>query len=108
MADPDPQMTLAEYLRDVALLKGTKVSCAEGGCGACTVDVVDPASTTQPGRAINACLQPLCSVDQLTVTTIEGLGGGSKELHPIQKKLAETGGRYAIASVPPPPAPLPR
>ena len=33
------QMNLAQYIREVALLTGTKVSCGEGGCGACIVTV---------------------------------------------------------------------
>ena len=33
------QMNLAQYIREVAFLTGTKVSCGEGGCGACIVTV---------------------------------------------------------------------
>ena len=37
-------MTLARYLRDYLELTGTKVSCNQSGCGACTVtaEIPDP------------------------------------------------------------------
>lgn len=57
--------TLVEVLRDRLGLTGTKVACAEGHCGACTV-LVD-------GRTRLACITLVHSVEGTNVTTIEGL-----------------------------------
>jgi aerobic-type carbon monoxide dehydrogenase small subunit (CoxS/CutS family) len=57
--------TLAEALRDELALTGTKVACAEGHCGACTV-LVDGAPTL-------SCITLAHSVAGSKVTTIEGL-----------------------------------
>jgi aerobic-type carbon monoxide dehydrogenase small subunit (CoxS/CutS family) len=57
--------TLAEALRDELQLTGTKVACAEGHCGACTV-LVEGAPTL-------SCITLLHAVDGAQVTTIEGL-----------------------------------
>jgi aerobic-type carbon monoxide dehydrogenase small subunit (CoxS/CutS family) len=56
--------TLAETLRDELGLTGTKIACAEGHCGACTV-LVD-------GVPILSCITLVHTVDG-DVTTIEGL-----------------------------------
>ena len=82
--------SLAQYIREVALLTGTKVSCAEGGCGACIVTV----RKTEGGRArsVNSCLTPVSICAGWEVTTVEGLGGKSQGYHPIQEALAATGG----------------
>ena len=70
--DPDPRMSLLDYLRGVAGLTGTKGSCRQGGCGACTVVMKTGASG--PALAVNACLRPLCSLDGRQIVTTEGLG----------------------------------
>ena len=35
-------------------------------------------------RAVNACLSPLCSIDGMMLTTIEGLGNVRDGMHPVQ------------------------
>src|SRR5437667_3681690 len=71
----DPEVTLLEYLRGIGLT-GTKLGCAEGGCGACTVVVSQYNPTTKKiyHASVNACLAPLVSVDGKHVITIEGIG----------------------------------
>jgi aerobic-type carbon monoxide dehydrogenase small subunit (CoxS/CutS family) len=61
----DAGTTLAEALRDELRLTGTKVACAEGHCGACTV-LVDGVPTL-------SCITLAHAVDGARVTTIEGL-----------------------------------
>ena len=34
--------------------------------------------------SVNACLAPLCSVDHMAVTTVEGIGSTRTKIHPVQ------------------------
>ena len=91
--NPDPKMLLVDYLRDVAQLKGTKIGCAEGGCGACTVMI----SFADAGGGVrhlsaNSCLKPLCAVDGMNVTTVEGVGSQRAGFHPVQERMAQCNG----------------
>ena len=38
---------LSDYIRERALLTGTKVTCRQGACGACTVSVMKEKGGTQ-------------------------------------------------------------
>ncbi|PYH45286.1 putative xanthine dehydrogenase HxA [Aspergillus saccharolyticus JOP 1030-1] len=84
----NPETTLLEYLRGIGLT-GTKLGCAEGGCGACTVVVSHINFTTKKlyHASVNACLAPLISVDGKHVVTVEGIGD-VKNPHAIQQRLA--------------------
>jgi len=84
----DPEITLLEYLRGIGLT-GTKLGCAEGGCGACTVVVSQMNPTTKKlyHASVIACLAPLVSVDGKHVITVEGIGN-VKDPHPAQERIA--------------------
>lgn len=88
----DPEVTLLEYLRGIGLT-GTKLGCAEGGCGACTVVVSQYNPTTKKiyHASVNACLAPLVSVDGKHVITVEGIGNVKKP-HPAQERIAQGSG----------------
>lgn len=88
----DPEITLLEYLRGIGLT-GTKLGCAEGGCGACTVVVSQYNPTTKKiyHASVNACLAPLVSVDGKHVITVEGIGD-VKSPHPAQERIAKGNG----------------
>ncbi len=77
-----PDEMLADVLRDRLGLTGTKISCREGECGACTVWL--------DGSPINSCIMPAAKVQGRRVTTIEGLGNAEMP-HPVQKRIAEFG-----------------
>jgi len=76
-----PQETLLKLLRERLLLTGTKESCGEGECGACTV-IVD-------GRAVNSCLMLAAEADGCEVLTIEGLARDG-QLDALQQAFIDT------------------
>src|ERR1700723_2686577 len=93
--NPDPGLLLIDFLRSTEIgLTGTKLSCGEGGCGSCTVVLTRLHRETRKAYhvAVNSCLRPLCSLDGMLVTTIEGLGNTRTGLDPIQARIAEMNG----------------
>uniref|UniRef100_A0A3B4BDX9 2Fe-2S ferredoxin-type domain-containing protein n=1 Tax=Periophthalmus magnuspinnatus TaxID=409849 RepID=A0A3B4BDX9_9GOBI len=89
--NPDPEMTLLFYLRRKLGLTGTKLGCAEGGCGACTV-MISRFNLDSHHLAVNACLAPLCSLHLAAVTTVEGIGSTARKLHPVQERISHAHG----------------
>jgi len=75
----DVRMTAADFLRDVLRLRGTRVGCEHGVCGACTV-LID-------GVSARSCILFAPQLDGTSVRTVEGLELGPGELHPIQESF---------------------
>lgn len=79
--NPDPKLLLIDYLRSAELsLAGAKKGCGQGGCGACTVILSEWVADKNEvrHRSINSCLRPVCSLNGLSITTIEGTGGAKR------------------------------
>ena len=75
----DPAMPLLWYLRDQLDLKGTRFGCGMGLCGACTIHL--------NGEPVRACLPPVGSAANGSITTIEGLSTDGS--HPVQRAWEE-------------------
>ncbi|OMO91072.1 Aldehyde oxidase/xanthine dehydrogenase, a/b hammerhead [Corchorus capsularis] len=86
----DPSTTLLEFLRSQTPFKSVKLSCGEGGCGACVVllSKYDPVIDQVEDFTVNSCLTLLCSVNGCSITTAEGVGNSKDGFHPIQKRFA--------------------
>jgi xanthine dehydrogenase YagT iron-sulfur-binding subunit len=76
----DARVTLLDLLRERLGLTGTKKGCDQGQCGACTVLL--------GGRRVLSCLTLAAAVRE-EVTTIEGLAGQDRPLHPMQQAFID-------------------
>ena len=75
------RMLLVDFIRDVAGLTGTHISCTyEGVCGSCTVHL--------DGEAVKSCLMLAVQAGGRSITTIEGLASDG-QLTPLQKAFNE-------------------
>ena len=75
-----PNSVLVDYLRDGCQLKGAKIGCSRGVCGACTV-LID-------GRPVAGCSTFTFQIDGRHVTTIEGVACDGV-LDPVQQAFVD-------------------
>jgi carbon-monoxide dehydrogenase small subunit len=74
--EAEPRRLLSDFLREDLGLKGVRISCDIGICGACTV--------IMGGRTVRACLTLAVQADGEELLTVEGLAAGAT-LHPLQE-----------------------
>jgi xanthine dehydrogenase small subunit len=84
-------MPLADFLRTVARLTGTKIVCAEGDCGSCTVLIGRPVAGHIEYRPVTSCIQYTAQLDGTHIITVEGLGSPER-LHPVQQAMVDCHG----------------
>jgi len=80
--DLDPATPLLYALSDDLALNGPKFGCGLGQCGACTVIV--------NGQARRSCITPVETVQNMEITTLEGLGS-PEQPHPLQQAFIAEG-----------------
>jgi xanthine dehydrogenase small subunit len=88
VAGEDAMRPLTELLRRRRRLVGTKVVCAEGDCGACTVLVGRPGDRGLRYEVVDACIAFPYQLDGTHVVTVEGLRRGG-DLHPVQQAMVD-------------------
>ena len=76
----EPRRKLSDFLREKQGLRGVRVGCEHGVCGACTV--------LKDGKAVKSCLLYTVQADGTELETVEGLADDGT-LHPIQKSFHE-------------------
>lgn len=82
VAEVDPSLSLAQFLREKLYLTGTKIGCGKGECGACTI-IMD-------GKSVTSCIIPVMRAEGAVIQTIEGVARG-EQLHPIQEEFVNKG-----------------
>jgi len=83
--------SLSDFLRYDLGLVGTKVVCAEGDCGSCTVLVGRRINEELKFEGFDSCILYLYQLDCTHVITVEGLKQ-DKRIHPLQQAMVDAMG----------------
>ncbi len=84
--------TVLDFVRYHKNLKGTKIGCREGDCGACTILVGELVNEKIKYRTQTSCLMPLSNAIGKHIVTIEGINKPDNELTPVQQALVDESG----------------
>jgi xanthine dehydrogenase small subunit len=84
--------TVLDFVRYSKNLKGTKIGCREGDCGACTIMVGELKGDGVKYRTMTSCLMPLANVQGKHIVTVEGINPENGELTPVQQALVDESG----------------
>ncbi|TVR80964.1 MAG: (2Fe-2S)-binding protein [Saprospirales bacterium] len=82
--------TLLDYIRYRANLRGTKIGCREGDCGACTVLIGRSIGNEVFYESATSCLTPLGNAHGKHIVTVEGLN--MENLNRVQQAMVDFSG----------------
>jgi len=85
-------MTVLDFVRYRQNLKGTKIGCREGDCGACTILVGEMIDGDVRYRSMTSCLMPLANAAGKHIVTIEGINPADGSLTPVQQAMVDESG----------------
>jgi len=89
----EPQgSTVLDFVRYHKDLKGTKIGCREGDCGACTILVGDLIGDKVKYRSMTSCLMPLANAHGKHIVTVEGINPADGSLTTVQKEMVDKSG----------------
>ena len=88
--DLPPGSSLVDFLRNDLQLRGTKIGCREGDCGACTVLAGELVEGRMRYQSVASCLSPLGNAEGRHIVTIEGIN--QAHLSAIQAAFVEHNG----------------
>lgn len=89
--DKAASTTLLDFIRYDENLRGTKIGCREGDCGACTILIGALKGDKLEYMSATSCLTPLPNIHGKHVVTIEGINLPDK-LNQAQKAMVECSG----------------
>lgn len=81
---------LLDFVRYHKALKGTKIGCREGDCGACTVLIGDLVDGQMKYQNVTSCLTPIGNVYGKHIVSVEGLN--MEDLTPVQQFMVDESG----------------
>lgn len=84
--------TVLDFVRYHKNLKGTKIGCREGDCGACTILVGELKNESLRYRTQTSCLMPLANANGKHIVTVEGINREDGELTEVQQAIIEESG----------------
>jgi xanthine dehydrogenase small subunit len=84
--------TVLDFVRYHKNLKGTKIGCREGDCGACTIMVGELSDDSVKYRTQTSCLMPIANANGKHIVTVEGINKADGELTQVQSAMVEESG----------------